>query len=108
MHTEKAHSVVGLFVAVIGRYCGFQAKVPLHVNKPNWLQSNDPAIEHALVQLGYRNLKAHLVGHVCLSLLVASGTWFAASHRLVLLWLCWMLGLSVFFMYGIRAFREKA
>ena len=108
MHTEKAHSVVGLFVAVIGRYCGFQAKVPLPVNKPNWLQSNDPAIEHALFQLGYRNLKAHLVGHVCLSLLVASGTWFAASHRLVLLWLCWMLGLSVFFMYGIRAFREKA
>jgi signal transduction histidine kinase/CheY-like chemotaxis protein len=75
------------------------------VNKPQWLAPLDPAIEQALFVLGYRNLKAHLVGHACLSCLVAAGTWFAASHSLVLLWLGWMLSLSGLFIHGIRAFR---
>ncbi|MBP8286336.1 MAG: hybrid sensor histidine kinase/response regulator [Rhodoferax sp.] len=78
------------------------------MNKPYWLVPQDPAIEQALFILGYHNLKAHLVGHACLSCLVAAGTWFAASHTLVLLWLGWMLGLSGFFVIGILSFREPA
>lgn len=72
------------------------------------LRIDDPAIEQALFVLGYRNLKAHLVGHACLSCLVAAGTWFAVSHTLVILWLSWMLSLSGFFVHGILVFREAA
>ena len=64
-------------------------------------------MEHELFLLGYRNLTAHVVGHVGLSMLVAAGTWFAAPHALVLGWLAWMLGLALVFVYGIRAFQHK-
>ena len=77
------------------------------MTKPDWLQTSDPAVAHELFRLGYRNLQAHVVGHVCLSLLVAVGTWFAARPALVLGWLAWMLGLSLVFAYGLWAFRDK-
>ncbi|MEN9435866.1 MAG: sensor hybrid histidine kinase [Pseudomonadota bacterium] len=64
-------------------------------------------MEHELFLLGYRNLTVHVVGHVGLSLLVAVGTWFAASHTLVIGWLAWMLSLALVFVYGIRAFHHK-
>lgn len=77
------------------------------MKSPDWLTISEPAVEQALFVLGYRNLKAHLVGHVALSLLVAAGTWIAASHALVLGWLVWMLCLALIFVHGIWAFRLK-
>lgn len=74
--------------------------------KTLWPATYDSAVEHELFLLGYRNLTVHLVGHVGLSLLVAMGTWFAASHALVLGWLAWMLGLALIFGVGLWVFRQ--
>ena len=76
------------------------------MKRPTWLSNPDPAVEHALFVLGYRNLKVHVVGHVGLSLLIAAGAWSAAPHFRVLAWLGWMLILSLGFGYGLWAFRQ--
>ncbi|NCN71252.1 MAG: hypothetical protein GW907_08920, partial [Betaproteobacteria bacterium] len=67
-----------------------------------------PAVERDLFLLGYRNLRAHIVGHVSLSLLVAAGAWIAAPHARVLAWLGWMLALALVFGLGFWMFRQRA
>jgi len=67
-----------------------------------------PAVERDLFLLGYRNLRAHIVGHVSLSFLVAAGAWIAAPHARVLAWLGWMLALALVFGLGFWLFRQRA
>lgn len=57
--------------------------------------------------LGYRNLRAHVAGHVGLSLLVAAGAWLAVPHARVAVWLAWMLGLALTFAGGLWMFRQR-
>lgn len=71
-----------------------------------WFPQTNAAVEHALLILGYRNLKVHLVGHVGLSLVIACGAWAAAPHPRVGLWLALMLAFSLGFGYGLWAFRK--
>lgn len=71
-----------------------------------WFSHPDPAVEHALFVLGYRNLKVHVVGHVGLSILIAAGAWSTAPHLRVGAWLAWMLSLALGFGYGLWAFRK--
>ncbi|OYT90762.1 MAG: hypothetical protein CFE43_16465 [Burkholderiales bacterium PBB3] len=73
---------------------------------PPWFPHPNAAIEHALLVLGYRNLKVHVVGHIGLSVLIACGAWSAAPHARVGLWLALMLALSLGFGYGLWAFRK--
>ncbi|MDD2811282.1 hybrid sensor histidine kinase/response regulator [Rhodoferax sp.] len=70
-----------------------------------WFPSYPPAVEQELFLLGYRNLRAHAVGHTGLSLLVAAGAWMAAPHALVLGWLGWMLALTLIFFMGLWMFK---
>jgi len=72
-----------------------------------WPATQDPAVEHALFTLGYRNLRVHALGHTGLSLLVATSAWFTAPHTRVLAWLGSMLVLALAFLGGIWAFRER-
>jgi len=74
---------------------------------PPLLPTYDPAVDRELFLLGYRNLRAHVVGHTGLSLLVAAGTWLAAPPTRVLTWLAWMLILGLIFLLGLWAFHQR-
>ncbi len=76
------------------------------MTRPTWFSHPDPAVEHALFVLGYRNLKVHVIGHVGLSLLIGAASWTAAPHIRVWVWLAWMLSTTLVFGYGLWAFRK--
>jgi signal transduction histidine kinase len=56
-----------------------------------WYPTYQPAVEHELFVLGYRNLLVHGIGQLILSSIVGVGSWGFAPHSTILFWGAWVL-----------------
>lgn len=68
----------------------------------------EPAVQHELFVLGYRNLWVHFVGNTALTALVTWASWGHADPALIWLWVTWMLGTSLAMLLGIYFFHDEA
>ncbi|WP_342616294.1 ATP-binding protein [Rhodoferax sp. GW822-FHT02A01] len=64
-------------------------------------------VQRELFRLGYRNLRSHVFGQICLSLLVAAGVWAAAPHQRVMLWALSMQLVAGVLYAAVWFFRHK-
>lgn len=78
------------------------------MNSLRWFSIPALPIRRELFVLGYRNLKAHVIGQTCLVTIVVAGAWGTTPNGIVLAWTLWNVFAVTVLIAGMLYYRHSA